>query len=145
MSYTEEFAEGHKLLSVNFYSGVTTEQNTTFVSLQNYHRVAILIWASNVTTTLDADVEVSTTGLADSSLHTLKSITQLTSGDDAARVAIEIQSEELSKPTGAPSVEYDYLRVETTPSGSGTYMVAVIGISPRYKPVGVNEWDEVVD
>lgn len=144
MTYTEQFTEGHKLLSVNFYAGVTTEQNTTFVSLQNYHRAVVLVWASNVTTTLDIDIEVATDASA-TGLHTLKSATQLTSGDDAARVAFEIQSEELSKPTGASSQEYDYLRVETTPSGSGTYMVAVIGISPRYKPVGVSEWDEVVD
>lgn len=143
MSYTNQFSEDHKLLAQVHYAGVTTEQNTSWISLQNYHRAAIVISASNVTTTLDADLEIATDSSA-TGLFTLKSITQLTSGDDNARVVIELQSEELSKPTGASSKEYDYIRLETTPNGSATYTVTVWGLQPRMSPVGVTEWDEVV-
>ncbi len=146
MSYTERFTEGHKVLAAIAYSGVTTEQNTSWISLQNYHRAVVMIICNNVTTTLDADIEVSNTGSGNgTNVFTLKSATQLTSGDDTAKVAFEIRSEELSKPVGASSDEYEFIRVETTPDGSGTYTVIVLGISPRTKPVGVSEWDEVVD
>jgi len=143
MTYTQQFSEYTKLLSHNIYEGVTTEQNTTFVNIKNYRRLAIMIVTLDVGTTLDADVEITTDGVS-AGLHTLKSITQFTSGDDAAKTVIEIRDEELSKPTGASSQEYDWVRVETTPSGAATYTVSVFGIEPRYLPVGVTEWDEVV-
>jgi hypothetical protein len=143
MSYTEQFSETHKLLAQVHYSGVTTEQNTSWISMQNYHRAAIVISTSTVATSLDADLEIATDASA-TGLFTLKSITQLTSSDDNARVVIELQSEELAKPTGASSKEYDYIRLETTPSGAATYTVTIWGLSPRFAPVGVTEWDEVV-
>lgn len=143
MTYTQRFDEYAKLLSCNIYEGVTTEQNTTFVNVKNYHRLAIIIKTLDVGTTLDADVEISTDGVT-GGLFTLKSITQFTSGDDDAKTLINVRSEELSKPTGASSQEYDYVRVESTPSGAATYVVMVFGLEPRFAPVGVTEWDEVV-
>lgn len=143
MTYTQRPDEYMKLLSHNIYEGASTEQNTTFVNIKNYRRLAIVIYTLDVGTTLDADVEISTDGVT-GGLHTLKSITQLTSGDDDAQVIINVRDEELSKPTSASSSEYDWVRVETTPSGACTYTVSVFGIEPRYSPVGTAEWDEVV-
>lgn len=141
--YTERFDESAKLLADVGYSGVTTEQNTGFINIANYRRVAVVIKAIAVGTTLDADVEITTDGVS-AGLHTLKSITQLGGSDDAAVVLINIRDEELSKPTGASSKEYDWINIETTPSGSCTYVVLVFGLEPRYSPVGNTDYDEVV-
>lgn len=143
MPYNQRFDEYTKLLSCNIYEGVTTEQNTTFVNVKNYRRLAIVIKTLDVGTTLDADVEITTDGVT-AGLFTLKSITQLASGDDDEKVVINIRDEELSKPSGASSDQYDYIRVETTPNGAATYVVMVFGLEPRYAPVGTTEWDQVV-
>lgn len=143
MAYTQRFDEYTKLLSKNVYSGVTTEQNTTYVNVKNYRRVAIIIQALAVGTSLDADVEITTDGVS-AGLFTLKSITQLGGSDDSDIVLINIRDEELSKPSGASSEQYDWLHVETTPSGSGTYVVLVLGLEPRFSAVGTTEWDQVI-
>lgn len=143
MAYTQRFDEYTKLLSKDVYSGVTTEQNTTFVNVKNYRRIAIIIQALAVGTSLDADVEITTDGVT-GGLFTLKSITQLGGSDDSDIVLINIRDEELSKPSGASSEQYDWIRVETTPSGSGTYVVLVLGLEPRFSAVGTTEWDQVI-
>lgn len=143
MAYNERFDEYVKLLADVGYSGVTTEQNTGYINIKNYRRIAIIIKAINVTTTLDADLEITTDGVS-AGLKTLKSITQLTGGDDADCVLINLRDEEMSHPDSASSVEYDWINLETTPSGSATYTVLVFGLDPRSKPVGATEWDQVI-
>jgi len=143
MTYTQRFDEYTKLLSCNIYEGVSTEQNTSFVNVKAYRRIAIIIKTLDVGTTLDADVEITTDGVT-AGLFTLKSMTQLASGDDDEKVLINVRDEELSKPTGASSDQYDWIRVETTPSGAATYVVMVLGLEPRFSPVGISDWDQVV-
>lgn len=143
MSYTETFAESHKLLADIGYSGVTTEQNSGYINIKNYRRIAIVLKCIAVGTTLDLDVELTTDGVS-AGLKTLKSITQLGGSDDADCVLIELRDEELSKPASASSSQYDWINIETTPSGSCTYVLLVFGLEPRYAPVGSTEWDEVV-
>ena len=143
MSYTERFSESHKLLAAVSYDGVTTEQNTSWISMQNYRRVAIVIVTDLVGTDFNADLEISNTGTgAGTNVHTLKSITEITA--DEANVVIELRDEELSKPALATSDEYEFFRLETTPDGACNYVVMIFGIEPRYAPVGVTEWDEVI-
>lgn len=143
MAYTERFSEVHKLLAAVSYDGVTTEQNTSWLDGSHYHRYAVVIITDAVGTDFNADIELSNTGSgAGTNVHTLKSITELTA--DENNVVIELRGEEFSKPTSASSDEYRYFRVETTPDGACNYVVLVFGISPRYAPVGVSEWDEVV-
>lgn len=143
MAYTERFSEVHKLLAVQSFTTASTEQNTNWLDGSHYHRYAIVIRTDVVGTNFNADIELSNTGTgAGTNVHTLKSITEITA--DEATVCIELRGEELSKPANAPSDEYRYFRVETTPSGNCNYTVMVFGISPRYAPVGVSEWDEVV-
>lgn len=141
--YTHRFDEYAKLLKDVGYSGVSSVQDTGYVNVADYRRVAIVIKAIAVGTTLDADVEIATDNAA-TGVYTLKSITQLESDDDDAIVLLNVRDEELSKPSSADSSEYDWINVETTPAGSCTYVVLVFGLEPRYAPVGTTEWDEVV-
>lgn len=124
--------------------GVTTEQNTGYVSIANYVRVAILIHALAVGTTLDADVEIATSAAAANAV-TLKSITQLASDDDGAQICIELRPDELSNPaiSGAADDGYQYINLEVTPSGSATVSVQILGV-PRNKGEASTAWDEVV-
>lgn len=143
MTVTERFDQYVKLLGDNGYSAVTTEQNSGYINIKNYRKVAVLIKCINVTTSLDCDIEVTTDGVS-AGLKTLKSITQIGGSGDANCVLININAEELAKPDSASSDQYDWINVETTPSGSGTYVVLVFGLDPRYEPVGATQWDEVV-
>lgn len=143
MAYTERFSEVHKLLAVQSFTTASTEQNTNWLDMSHYHRAVVVIRTDVVGTDFNADIEISTSGVgAGANVHTLKSIDEITA--DEATVCIELRAEEFSKPTGAPADEYRYFRVETTPDGNCNYTVMVFGISPRYAPVGVSEWDEVV-
>lgn len=143
MTVTQRFDEYAKLLADIGYSGVTTEQNSGYINIKNYRKLAIVIKCVNVTTTLDADVEITTDGVS-AGLKTLKSITQVGSGGDANCVLININAEELAKPDSASSSEYDWVNLEVTPSGSFTGTVLIFGLDSRFEPVGATQWDEVV-
>ncbi|MBL8133914.1 MAG: hypothetical protein JNL42_18780, partial [Anaerolineae bacterium] len=71
-----DFAEQFAPLDKAAFVGVTTEQNTGYVSVAGYQRLAVLIHALAVGTTLDADVEIATAAGGTNAL-TLKSMTQL--------------------------------------------------------------------
>lgn len=143
MHYTQEFSEIHALLDKMGDDDAAAEQNSGYFSVAHYHRVAIVLHAIQVTTSLDVDVEIATDNAA-TGVHTLKSITQLTADDDGAVVVIEIRAEELGKPTGASSTDYDWINVEVTPVGACTYSLLVYGIEPRYAPVSQTAYEEVV-
>jgi hypothetical protein len=144
--YTERFTETAQLLAVTYPASYAAEQNTAFVNVGSFHRVLVLVIAGDIGTSLDVDVEIATDASA-TALHTLKSITQLTQagGDDNSPVAIEIQTEDLVKPTGASATNYEWLRVESTPNGASIYTILVFGLIPRYAPVSTTIFDEIVD
>lgn len=135
-----DFAENFAPIDQNAFVGVTTEQNTGYVLVANYQRIAILIHALVVGTTLDVDVEIATSSGA-ANAFTLKSITQLVAADDNAVVCIDIRPDELTNPSGASANEYRYLNVEVTPDGSATVGVIVLGI-PRDKPAPATLWTQ---
>lgn len=143
MAYTEEFSETHALLDKMGSASETGTADSGYFSMANYHRIAIVLHAVQVTTTLDVDIEVATDAAA-TGVHTLKSITQLTGDDDGAVVIIEIRAEELGKPTNASSENYDWVNVELTASGAATYSLLVYGLEPRYAPVSQTAFAEVV-
>lgn len=143
MPYTEEFSEAHALLDKMGDDNAAAEQNSGYFSMALYHRIAIVLHAVQVTTTLDVDVEIATDA-AGSDAVTLKSITQLTADDDDAVVVIEIRAEELGNPANTTVMNFDYVNVEVTPVGAATYSLLVYGIEPRYKPVTQTPYDEVV-
>lgn len=144
MPYTADFAERHALLSKIGSTSFTTEQNlTAYVDVSKYNRVVVVLHAIAVGTTLDLDVEVSESS-AGTSAHTLKSITQLTSGDDDVVVVVDIQTAEMTKPSGASGSNYRYLNVELTPDGTCAASVLVFGAEPRFEPVSQTTYEEVV-
>ncbi|MCK6580352.1 MAG: hypothetical protein L6Q98_19840 [Anaerolineae bacterium] len=138
-----DFAENFVPIDKAALVGVTTEQNTGYVSLQNYLRIAILIHALVVTTTLDVDVEIATSD-AGANAYTAKSITQLVAADDGDLIVIDLRPDELNNPSGGAADDgYAYLNVEVTPSGAATVGVVVLGV-PRYKGTPGTEWDQSV-
>jgi hypothetical protein len=141
---TSYLSEDLALLAVIYPAVHSTEQNTTWVSMSNYEEIAVVLIAGDIGTSLDLDIEIATDGSA-GNLHTLKSITQLTQagGDDNSPVLVEVLAAEMVNPSGASGSNYDYLRVEATPSGNCYFSVAVFGHRPRQRPVATTLWDEV--
>lgn len=142
-SYTELFGENFAPLAKFSGAAVSTEQNSGYVAVGRYHRIAIVLHAPLIGTSLDLDVEITTDGVS-AGLFTLKSMTQLDGNDDGAIVVVEVRTDELGKPTGASSQDYDYLNVEITPSGNATFSCVVYGFVPRVGPVDATLWDEIV-
>lgn len=138
MAFTNRYSEEVALLAADLESGVSAEQNTGWIAIGTYQRVVVEIHAPTVGTSIDADIEIATdssgTGVVD---MTGKSITQLT---DTGSVLIEINSEEFNQ----SNVYYTHMQVETTPAGTCDYVVLVKGLSPRFAPVTVATWDEIV-
>jgi len=138
MAFTNRYSEEVALLAADLESGVSAEQNTGWIAIGNYQRVVVEIHAPTVGTTINADIEIATdssgTGVTN---MTGKSITEI---DAAASILIEINSEEFNQ----SNVEYTHMQVETTPSGTCDYVVLVKGLSPRFAPVTVATWDEIV-
>lgn len=143
-SYTELFSEVAAPLAAFGATAATTEQNSGYVNVAKYHRVVVLLYALQTTTTLDVDLEITTDGVS-AGLFTLKSITQLDSGGDDKVVAIELRTDELGKPSGASSENYDWINVEVTPSGASAFTCIVFGLVPRYAPVDQTLWEQVVE
>lgn len=141
MSYPVNRTEVRELLATTYASAATTEQNTSYVDMAQFHRIEVEIIALNIGTSLDVDIEVATT-TGGGNLATLKSITQLTEagGDDNSVVVVEVRADEMS----IAGVNHRYLRVESTPSGASTYAVLIWGCEPRYAPRPTTALDEVV-
>lgn len=141
--YTENFSEANKVLAHDFGVGVTTEQNSAWIQMSLYHRLAVVIHALVVGTTFDVDIEIATDA-SGSNLFTLYRATQLVAADDNNLIIFEIRGEKLGHPTGAPAENYDFVRVEITPSGAATYSSIIYG-NGRYQPATLTLVDEVID
>lgn len=145
MSYTENFAEGFAPLAAFGAAAATTEQNSGYVNMAKYHRLVIILYVLTTGTTLDLDVEVTTDGVS-AGLFNLpgKSITQLTSSDDDVTLCIDIRADELGKPAGAPSENYDWVNIEITPSGAANFTCLVFGAEPRFAPIDQTLWEQAI-
>ncbi|MDZ4771210.1 MAG: hypothetical protein SGJ24_18975 [Chloroflexota bacterium] len=126
------FAEQYAPIDRAAYVAVTAEQNSGYVALTSYTRIAILIHAITVTTTLDVDIEIATSA-AGANERTLKSMTQLVAADDDVIVCIDVRPDELTSPAGTTVNEFTHLNVEVTPNGAATLSVIVLGV-PRSQP-----------
>lgn len=142
-SYTELFGENFAPIAKFSGAAATTEQNSGYVYVGKYHRIAVVYHGILTGTTVDLDVEIATNAAA-ANVFTLKSIAQLVSADDGVIVVVEVRSDELGKPTGASSENYDFLNVEITPSGAATFSCVVYGFVPRFGPIDSSLWDEIV-
>ncbi len=145
MEYTQRFSEGAAVLAVINPATYTTEQNTGYVSLANYHRAVIIVHAGTLAGNLDVDVEEATS-TAGAGAQTFdgsgKDITLTATTDDNTVSIIEIRTEECDVANN-----YDCINVELTPAGqaSDIFSVLVLGLEPRFKPVPTTLVDSVTD
>lgn len=150
MSYTNRVSEVMALLynlaPVSVSSGA--EVFTSYVSMANYHRAAIVLHTGVMagSSTIDAVVhQATTTGGAGPAKHltTSKAITQLTQagGDSGKDVIIEIQSEELDVTNGYHCIALGY----TVGAAASIMSIEIYGVEPRFASVATTAWDEVVD
>lgn len=139
--YTERFSEVWSLLGQIRAVAATTEQNTGYVSLANYHRAMIIVIPVSLTGALDVDVEQATT-TGGSGAKTVdsggKDITVAQA--DTTPSIIELRTEELDV-TGL----FDCVNVEVTPAAAGYFWVGIWGGVPRFAPVSTTNLDSVTD
>lgn len=135
-----QFHEFAELLAEVRPSTIAAETNTGWISMADFHRLAVIVQAGAVTTSVDVDIEIATDDSA-TGLHTLKSATQLT---DVGTVILNVLADELLIPSGAPSKEYTHVRVEVTPVGNADVSLMVLGYEARHRPV-TNNFTEAVE
>jgi hypothetical protein len=126
------FHEEYVPISRTSVIAATTAQNTGWVSLRDYVRVAVIIHALTVTTTLDAVVQIATSAAGANAL-TLSSAAQLAAADDNVILCFDVRPDALSSPVGTSVSEFTHLNVRLTPDGAATASVLVLG-EPRGKP-----------
>src|SRR5512139_1476976 len=147
--FTERFTETacllYNLAPISVSNGA--EVFTSYVSLANYHRAAIIIHTGVMSSgsTLDAVVHeaTDTSGTGAQHLGTSKAITQLTqAGSDSNKdVIIEVRTEELDVDDG-----YDCIALGYTVGTAATLLsIEIYGLVPRFAPVATTAWDEIVD
>ncbi len=147
MSYTQRFTEVNypldQLPPEDFGPGTN---NGAWVSLRDYHRAVALLHVGVITATgtvdfsLEQAQDAAGTG---AKAITGKAITQLTQagGDGDQIVAIELRTEELDVNGG-----FEYVRaVLVTGTAAALVSNILLGIVPRFPPVPVTNWSEVVD
>ena len=140
-NYTERFSEVCALLGQIRGANVSTEQNTGYVSVANYHRVVIQIYPVSLGSALDVDIEQGT-NTSGSGAKTVdsgnKDIT--VAQTDTTPSLIEIRTEELDVSGG-----FDCINVEVTPSAGSYFFAAIWGFVPRYAAVSTATLDSVTD
>lgn len=147
--YTERFSETAALLYNLAPISVTngSEVFTSYVSLANYHRAAIVIHTGVMQSsgTIDAVVHqaTDTSGTSAKHLTSSKAITQLTqAGSDSNKdVVIEVRTEELDVANGFDCIALGY----TVGTAASIMSIEIYGLVPRFAPVSTTAWDEVVD
>jgi len=152
MSYTEKFTEVHKMLvSENSPALVVGTYDSPWVSLQNYHRaIAILhVLDMGAGATLDFSIRQATdtsgtsakviTNTAGVTTHAITQLTQA-GGDVDSDCIIELRTAQLDVTNGFDCISVRAVVAVDTCVAS----YHVFGIIPRFPPVGVTEWTEVV-
>ena len=139
--FTQRFSEEVAILDYTSVSGASTEQNTGYVDVSKYHRVAVLILPTDLGGDLDVDLEqaTDTSGTSAKSLDSgNKDTTVLSTATDPT--IIEIKGEEFDVDNA-----FDCLNVEITPGASSSFEVLILGFCPRYAPVSTTGYEAVVD
>lgn len=146
--YTEKFTEVwqplYKLSPISVTNG--SEVFTSYVSLANFHRAFILIEIGVMQSgsTIDAVVHqaTDTSGTSAKHLDTSVAITQLTQAgsDGNSLVGIELRTEQLDVEDGFDCIALGY----TVGTAASIMSITIWGGVPRYAPVAVTGWNEVV-
>lgn len=146
MAYTNRVSEVMALMSVehpdSFNAGTYTG---TWYSMQDYHRAFLIINVGDMvaTSTIDAGLQQASTA-AGTGVKAIagKTITQLTQagGDGNDVVCIELQTEELDV-----DGSFEHVRWYVTVAAAASELsVLLFFCEPRFPPVPVTNWTEVV-
>lgn len=142
--FTERFSEVWYPLGKINPASYNSEQNTGYVSVRDYHRVAIVIHAGVLGQNVDVDIEAAqdTSGTGPGSFASgSKDITLTATTDNNTVSVIEIRGEEFDIAGGD-----DCINLEMTPAGSSSIFGAIIyGGVPRYAPVPTTNYDTITD
>jgi len=133
-NFTERFSEVCAVLAeLDPHEYGAGEQNTGYVSFANYHRGAVIIQTGAMSAAIDVDFEEATTtaGAGARSFNAAGKDLSLTTPGHV--YIFEIKSEEFYKVAGT---NYDCLNVELTLTNNAEFSVLVLGIVPRFPPVG---------
>jgi hypothetical protein len=133
--YTERFSEVWSLLGSIRGANVSTEQNTGYVSLANYHRAMIVVIPVSVDLEQGTDTSGSGAKTVDSGG---KDITVALA--DTAPSVIELRTAELDVTGG-----FDCINLEVTPTAGSYFWAGIFGGVPRFAPVSTTNYDSVTD
>jgi hypothetical protein len=139
--YTERFSEVWSLLGSIRGANASTEQNTGYVSLANYHRVMVIVIPVSLGSALDVDLEqgTDTSGTGAKTVDSGgKDITVALA--DTAPSVIELRTAEMDVTGG-----FDCLNVEVTPTAGSYFWCGIFGGVPRFAPVSTTNYDSVTD
>lgn len=146
MSYTQRWTEWNEPIaeiSPQTANGAVGEHNSGYFFAGNHHRFVVLLHVGEPggASTIDIDVEEATTAAGAGAQNiAAKAITQIVAADAGVQVAIEIRTEEMDVAN-----DYDWLNIEVTVAvNTYTYSMQVFAFEPRYPPVPVTTWAEVV-
>lgn len=144
MLATERFSEVAAYLGGINPASYSSEQNSGYVSLANYHRAVIIIHAGVLGQNVDVDIEAAqnTAGTGPGSFDSgSKDITLTATTDNNTVSVIEIRTEELDIAGGDCCIN-----LEMTPAGASSIFEAEIwGLVPRFAPVPTTNVDSVTD
>jgi hypothetical protein len=144
MAITERFSEIAAYLGGINPASYSSEQNSGYVSLANYHRAVIILHAGVLGQNVDVDIEAAqdTSGSGPGSFDSgSKDITLTATTDNNSLSVIEIRNEELDIAGGD-----DCINLEMTPAGASSIFGAQIwGLVPRFGPVSTTTLDSVTD
>lgn len=146
--FNEHFSEVIAPIGKVKNNSYTTPQNSGWIKVSDYNRIAIVINALAIGTNLAVQVDLATDALGSNLITNWRHITTLTSVPAQPDI-IEIIATELGYPTGGTpatptGTNYSYIRVVATPSGVNSSMIQVYGCSPRQAPVDDSLWNEIV-
>lgn len=142
--YTARFSEIAEYLGGINPASYNSEQNSGYVSLENYHRAVIIIHAGVLGQNVDVDVESAqdTSGTDAGAFDSNgKDITLTATTDNNTVSVIEIRTEEFDVDDA-----HCCINLEMTPAGSSSIFGAQIwGFVPRYAPASTTTLDSVTD
>jgi hypothetical protein len=151
--YTARFTELNGLLAIEHAdSQAAGTHASAWVNVRNYHRLALVLSVGEMQAgaTFDAQLRQATdtagTGakvIADKATTGTKAITQLTQagGDSDDPIVIELQTEELDVTNGFDCVQFSIV----VANAAVEYCAMLFGFEPRYPPVPITNWTEIID
>jgi hypothetical protein len=146
--FNEQFAEMVAPIGKVGNNSFSTPQNSGWINVSDYSRIAILINALAIGTNLAVQVDLATDAAGSNLITNWRHLTTLTSVPAQPSI-IEIIATELGYPTGGTpatptGTNYSYIRVVATPSGTVAAGILILGCAPRQAAVDPALWNQIV-